>query len=122
MRPMLLALASLNQRLPSGPATINVGWLLLPAGSTGNSFTVPPGVTFAIRPAVFSATHMFPSGPRAIPAGPAPLVRGNSGSIVPAVVSRPTLLAALSVNHRIWPGPAVIPLGPLADVSGVNPV
>ena len=56
--------SSVNQRLPSRPAVISMGWLLgvMPAR---NSVTTPVGV---IRPiALSSVNQMLPSGPAVIP-------------------------------------------------------
>ena len=65
MRPILLPVSSVNQRLPSGPVVI--ARVRLPAVGIGNSVTTPAGV---IRPILLvkpSVNHTFPSGPAAIP-------------------------------------------------------
>ena len=64
MRPILLALSSVNQMLPSGPAAMPNG-VLLATGRT-NSVMVP---FVAIRPILLpaaSANHSAPSPPAAI--------------------------------------------------------
>ncbi len=75
IRPILFAVLSVNQMLPSGPAATPRGPLF--AVGMGNSVTVPVGV---IRPTllVFSCTYQkLPSAPRAIPCA-SPEGMGNS--------------------------------------------
>ena len=75
MRPILLPLISVNQRLPSGPAVMKRGPLLLVV--IGKSFVIAPAVV--IRPILlvpFSVNHSAPSGPAVIPQGAEPV--GNS--------------------------------------------
>src|SRR5438034_1309319 len=70
-RPILFAEFSVNQRLPSGPAVIPSGPLLLVG--IGNSVMVPLVV---IRPILFpaglvcSVNQRLPSGPAVMPPGP----------------------------------------------------
>jgi hypothetical protein len=63
-RPIAPVPASANQRLPSGPAVISLGWL--PNGSE-NCVTTPAGVIRPIRSARVSVNQRLPSGPRVIP-------------------------------------------------------
>ncbi len=65
IRPIWFPWASVNQRLPSGPAAMPQGEL--PAVGTGYSVMRPRGV---IRPILLpwtSVNHMLLSGPAAIP-------------------------------------------------------
>ena len=64
MRPILLPLYSVNQRLPSGPAE-NPAGLLLPVG-TENSEMIPAGVMRPILLPVSSENQRLPSGPDVI--------------------------------------------------------
>ncbi len=68
MRPILLPELSVNQRLPSGPATMS--WGMEPTVGVGNSVTMPDGVIRPILP-TDSANQRFPSDPSAIPSGSA---------------------------------------------------
>ncbi len=111
IRPTLLAVNSVNHKLPSGPAAIHEGELPgeMPAE---NSVTTPAGVIRATRLPSGSATHRLPSGPAAIPRGPLPGVMPAENSVTtPAGVIRPTRSAPRSVNHRLPSGPATIPHG-----------
>jgi hypothetical protein len=69
-----------------------------------------------IRLATSSVNQMFPSGPLAIPNGPAGAGSGNS-VIAPAVVTRPIWFASSSVNQRLPSGPAVMKRGELDAVG-----
>ena len=59
-----LPIHSVNQRFPSGPLAMSIGWACfeIPAEY---SVVRPAGVTFAMRSAVCSVTQMLPSGPAA---------------------------------------------------------
>src|SRR6266851_5201232 len=90
MRPMLFP-ASVNQKLPSGPAVIPSGELL--CVGTGNVVMLPLGV---MRPMLFdSANQRLPSGPAVMPLGK---LAGENSVMVPTLaqagavlrLSRPT--------------------------------
>src|SRR5262245_41811059 len=86
MRPTAPPISSVNQRLPSGPAAMAVGWLVVGLGSA-NCRTCPPAVRRSIRPPLRSVTHTAPSGPAAAPKGP-PLGLGSwQTASVPALVT-----------------------------------
>src|SRR5690242_18416204 len=55
---------TVNQRLPSGPATMPLGCSDV---SSGYSVTAPLGVIEPTRPSVYSVNHTLPSGPAATP-------------------------------------------------------
>src|SRR5436190_21835102 len=76
--------SSVNQRLPSGPATIHSGPLLavMPARY---SVTTPAGVIFATLSHTYSANQALPSGPAAIPSGLLPAAVPSTGSVQAAV-------------------------------------
>src|SRR5438309_1446343 len=76
MTPILSAVDSVNQRLPSGPVTMPAG----PAPTVrANSVTAPAGVTWPILLAPGSVYQKFPSGPVVIPCGAgAAVLSGNS--------------------------------------------
>src|SRR2546428_12814569 len=82
MRPILLPLTSVNQRLPSGPAAISLRKL-----GTGNSVMVPLGLMRPILLAVCSVYERLPSGPSVMPVGGLPAAgtesvgRGQSGLV-----------------------------------------
>src|ERR1035437_489272 len=59
--PILPALTSVNQRLPSGPVVMKYGLLLLEG--VANSVMVPEGVTLPTLPALSSVNQRLPSGP-----------------------------------------------------------
>ena len=71
IRPILFALNSVNQRLPSGPAVIpdRFAPAVMPLE---NSVTAPPGVIRPMRFPVSSVNQTLPSGPAAIRSGAAP--------------------------------------------------
>src|SRR5258707_15402681 len=94
----------------------------MPQGSllavgTGNSVIAPAGV---IRPILFaggvvcdSVNHRLPSGPSAIRAGLLFEVLTLNSSMTPVTtVSRPILLAAISVNQMLPSEPTAIPSQP----------
>src|SRR5919198_6541699 len=99
MRPILLALASVNQRLPSGPGVIQKG---LPFGSIPVENSCP-SARVVIRPTLptSSANHRLPSGPLAIPRRllwvliPEPV---DQSVTLPSGVMRPTRLPEYAVN------------------------
>ena len=99
IRPMLFALAArwVNQRLPSGPATMSFGWLL--GVGVGNSVTAPLGV-IRVTSLVLSCTNQkFPSAPWASP-WLSPFGAGNSlmtpGGTAAALEATATTAAAIS--------------------------
>src|SRR5207244_6484266 len=63
------------------------------------------------------ALPIFPSGPTAMSVGWLAAVGTANSVTTPAVVIRPILLPACSVNHRLPSGPAVIPVGVLPAVG-----
>ena len=89
--PILLALDSVNQRLPSGPAAMPSG----PLRSVGTEYwvIVPEGVILPILLALGSVNQRLPSGPAAIMKEPAAVLKKNSeahpagAAIAAAVVS-----------------------------------
>ena len=139
-RPIWLPRASVNQRLPSGPAMIPPGTLL--AVGTANSVIAPEGVIRPIWLLRASVNQRLPSGPALMTAGTLPDVRidwridvkvggkvggkiggkgiggkeiggvGSANSVMlPAVVIRPIRLPPASVNQRLPSGPVVIAMG-----------
>ena len=106
IRPILSA-CSVNQRLPSGPATMPLG-LLPGAMPTENSVTTPAVVIRPIRLPSYSVNQRLPSGParcrRARHAADADRELGDHAS----VVIRPIRLPSVSVNQRLPSGPAVM--------------
>src|SRR4051794_23681637 len=115
MRP-IRPLASVNQRLPSGPAVIPTGWRSTengPGGAIGNSVTTPSGVIRPMRPGLAnSVNHKLPSGPAVTPRGcefaenPDDSPPYATRLMSPAGVTfeiRPA--PADSVNHRLPSGP-----------------
>src|SRR2546421_341999 len=81
MRPILLPLSSVNQRLPSGPAAIPYGELLVVG--TGNSVMVPLGLMRPILLPLSSVNQRLPSGPAVIPVGPLSAVGTGNSVMVP---------------------------------------
>src|SRR5436190_746718 len=63
----VLAVISVNHRMPSGPAAIPVGPLCL--AGRGNSVMTPAVVIRPTLLAPISVNHRFPSGPAVIPVG-----------------------------------------------------
>src|SRR5438445_599896 len=118
MRPILLPLSSVNQRLLSGPAVIPYGALL--AVGAANSVTLTQVVRRPIWLRLTSVNQRLPSGPTVISFG-LPLVGGAYSVTVPVGVLFAT--APLnSVNQRLPSGRAVIPFGPLLAVGTANSV
>ena len=82
IRPISLLIKSVNQRFPSGPATIPTGSESPPG--IGNSVMTPAGVIRPILLAFSSVNQRFPSGPAAMPPGPLPaVVTVNSVNVCP---------------------------------------
>ena len=101
---------SVNQRLPSGPATIHSGPLLavMPARY---SVTTPAGVIFATLPPKYSVNQRFTSGPAAIPKGLLPAVMRpgcprSAGAAPPAADASNTIPSDTATNQR---SPAATP-------------
>ncbi len=115
IRPILLALLSVNQRLPSDPAAMAFGPLAAPIE---NSVMTPAVVIRPILLPLLSVNQRFPSGPAAMPYGKLPAVGIVNSVTPPVVVIRPILLPALSVNQRLPSGPAAIPMGLLPAATG----
>ena len=110
-RPMLWPEFSVNQRLPSAPATISEG-AALARMPVENSVMTPAVVIRPIRLPSCSANQRLPSGPRVIPSGELPGERPAENSVTtPAVVIRPIRLRPGSVNQRLPSGPATILTG-----------
>ena len=86
IRPRTLAVFSVNQRLPSGPATMSKGQR--PAMPSENSEITPLVVIRPILLEPFSVNQRLPSGPRAMPQGMANLVGTANSVIEPPVVIR----------------------------------
>src|SRR4051812_20498017 len=108
MRPILLAPASVNQRLPSGPGAM---WKA-PAAAVGTGYSFTTGVESVVARATLlglapMANQRFPSGPGVMPAGAELGVRAKS-VIAPAVVVRPSLEALSSVNQRLPSDPGTM--------------
>src|SRR5580692_3408091 len=86
MRPILPAIGSVNQRLPSGPDVMEYG-----SPATGNSVTTPAVLARPIMPWP-SVNQMFPSGPTVIGFGAnlsAMPEIGIRGPLTPVVLKRP---------------------------------
>src|SRR5881394_166478 len=100
MRPILLALVSVNQRAPSGPVVMS--WGRLGDVMMGKSVMTPAVVMRPIlsgaRPIDDSENQSAPSGPATIPQG---AVFGLTGNWLnaPAVVSLPMDTKPPSVNQ-----------------------
>src|SRR5579864_8385606 len=120
--PTLLALVSVNQRLPSGPATMQNA--PLQAVGIGYAVIAPPVVIWSMSlpgRGPFSVNHRLPSGPAVIPPGlVAPSASTGIGNsvIAPVVVIRPILSALYSVNQRLPSGPFVMLVAPLPVAVG----
>src|SRR5438309_107842 len=70
IRPILLAVYSVNHRVPSGPAAISIGWLLaVEMGNSSLALMVPAVVIRPILLAPNSVNQILPSGPAVIPFG-----------------------------------------------------
>ena len=118
--PILLPTLSVNQRLPSGPATIPAGEL--PGVGMTNSMTSPAGVMRPILLAVASVNHRLPSGPSAMPVGVAFKVGTANSVIVCAAQGSAAISAAAAaipipserrpVTHQRLPPPIATPLEP----------
>jgi len=109
IRPIRSPPASVNHRLPSGPAVMAEGAApaVMPAL---NSVTTPAGVIRPIRSLKYSVNHRFPSGPAVMAKGDAPAVIPALNSVTtPAGVIRPIRSPLNSVNYRLPSGPAVMP-------------
>ena len=111
---------SVNQRLPSGPVTIENGPLF--GVGMGNSVMVfgASGVIRPIWPAEPSVNHRFPSGPVVIPLGEpcavgivnSVMVFGLPGVIRP-ILSPPSLPPTNDSANQMFPsGPTVMPSAP----------
>ena len=103
MRPILLAFSSTNQTLPSGPAVMPSG-LLLVVGIP-NVEKLPLGVMRPMALPSNSVNQRLPSEPAVMPSGPQPTentqiaIRWNS-VMTPAGVMRPILFPFNSVNQN----------------------
>jgi hypothetical protein len=121
--------ASVNHRLPSGPAAMPIGWLF--GVSWGEPYWViapVDGLIIPIRPGLpDSVNHRFPSGPAVMPIG---WLLGGSGLpgggpgwgysvIAPEGVIFPIAGGLLAtVNQTLPSGPAVMPSGSPVPVTG----
>src|SRR5450759_1111292 len=113
-RPILLALASVNQTLPSGPPAIPLG--KLPAVAIEYSVATPAGVMLPIRLPAVSVNQRLPSAPLAMPRAFPP--DGVEYSVIaPVGVIFPMLLPLNSANHRLPSGPLAISCGKLEAVG-----
>src|SRR5215469_13599577 len=124
IRPTLLPRASVNQRLPSGPAVISQG--AERGVGTGNSVSTPSGVIRPIRLPGISVNHRFPSDPAVITRGWPPAVTGNSVTAPVAGTRRATapVLDAVrrSVNQMLPSDPAATDVGLVLAVGTANSV
>src|SRR6516162_9730114 len=116
IRPILLVLFSMNQRLPSGPVVMPIGFG--PELGVGMEMSlVVKGLVVMIRPILlraYSVNQSALSGPTVISKGPLLFVMiANSAMTLPVGNLRPILLALPSVNHIAPSGPAVMPMAPL---------
>src|SRR5258706_3726463 len=102
---------SVNHRLPSGPATIDLSAIekIGSLEATGNSVIAPDIVTRPIFPPSASVNQRFPSGPTVMNDGLLADVGIGNVARTPSVVMRPILLSPGRVNHRLPSGPAAIP-------------
>ena len=112
-----------NQRLPSGPATMSVGAMF---GVRPMLFSVitPSGVMRPMRPGLAdSVNQRLPSSPAAIALGMLPGVSPALNSvIVPSGVMRPMKAGDWLTNQRLSSGPTVMSQGSLAVRPVVNSV
>lgn len=86
-------------------------------GARGYSTIRPAVVMRPIRSAIISTNQTAPSGPAAIPNGPAFGVGRGYSKVEPSVEIRPMLLPRCSVNHSAPPAPAAIIAGPASAVG-----
>src|SRR5690348_8120467 len=119
-------MASVNQRLPSGPTVIAPGPLL--GVGVGNSVIawvlgsiIPILLVRLSHPVLVgwpgSVNQRLPSGPAVIPKGE-PSVRGRGNSVIARVAGLMTpILPTWSVNQRLPSGPAVILAGALGNAG-----
>src|SRR5207253_2620637 len=137
MRPIWSAPASVNQSAPSGPAAMSAGAapavmpvpnsVSTPAAGTAPPRPAPPYAAHQTPPAVvirpiwsapLSVNHKAPSGPAAMPTGPAVGPVGVPNSVrTPAVVMAPTWPELNCVNQSRPSGPAAMPSGLLPEAS-----
>src|SRR5262249_26051589 len=110
IRSMLAKLASLNHRLPSGPAVMPPREKSAAFAVAGKFVTAPAVVMPPIEPSAV-LDHRPLSGGVVIELGWLTPVPTNVVTD-PAVVIRPIWLAPVLANHRAPSGPAVIPVGP----------
>ena len=109
-----LLAASVNQRVPSGLATMPWGVGCTPPVGTGidHSSRAPPGVIWAIWPTAVSVNQRLPStAPRAMPWGPAAGVASGKATAAPLGVIRPMALPPWRVYQTAPSGPVVMPVG-----------
>src|SRR5262245_9867120 len=81
-----------------------------PADPDAGASVVPGGTMRPIWPVKYSVNHRLPSGPSAIPSGPAASVGIENSMAAPAVVRRTILLSVTPVNQRLPSGPDVTAL------------
>src|SRR5262245_34066036 len=105
--PALESVLFVNQRLPSGPATIPSG---RSAFGVEQVVTAPAGVIRLTEPPCRWVNQTLPSGPAAMPVGLLVLASWYV-VIAPAVVLLPIQLLPAWVNQRFPSGPAVIDPG-----------
>ena len=118
IRPILLALNSENQMLPSGPAASARGPLL--GVGIGNSVMTPCGVTRPIFPPANSPNHTLPSRPSAVARGWLSGVGMSNSVMAPAGVMRPIRLPRCSENQKLPSDPAVMIRGELLGCGSAN--
>ncbi len=123
MRPMRPGFAfSVNQRLPSGPAVMSVGWeLLVSPAAAPKTVATPAGVMRPIPPGSLSSVYQrLPSGPAAMLVGSLSVTPVGNSVMTPAGVMRPMRPGFdFSVNQRAPSGPAVMSVGSEFVVSPV---
>ena len=96
IRPTFAPYDSVNQRLPSGPAVIEAGWL--PDVGMAYLVTVPLGVMRPTRFASVSVNHTLPSGPAVTPCGEPLADIPLENSVTPVV---PTAMDAIVVKGPV---------------------
>ena len=79
-----------------------------------SSVMQPSGVTQPIRWTSAAENQMFPSGPSAMPSGPAAAVGSANTMIAPLRLRRPMRLPVFSVNQRLPSAPTSMPIGVLS--------